>query len=125
MEEVPSRLPSPHPYSEAFRRSFNPAADLRFYAGVDLHARARFLAVRDRDGPARCGRYLPAAPQPFLHALAPFRDGLVVGCECLHGWYGLAATCREQKIAFVLGHAGGMKAVHGAQTTCDRPDAEA
>jgi hypothetical protein len=31
-------------------RSFQPPADTRFYAGVDLHARALFLVVLDRDG---------------------------------------------------------------------------
>jgi transposase len=125
MEEAPSRLPSLHLYSEAFLRYFNPAADVRFYGGVDLHARSLFLAVLDRDGQARFGRNLPAAPEPFLRAITPFRDGLVVGCACMHCWYGLADTCRDQKIAFVLGHAWGMKAVHGSKTKCDRHDAEA
>jgi hypothetical protein len=39
--------------------------------------------------------------------------------------YWLADTCREQRIAFVLGHAYSMKAVHGYKTKCDRKDAEA
>ena len=33
MEEAPSRLPSHHPYPEAFLRFFTPPADARFYAG--------------------------------------------------------------------------------------------
>src|SRR5262249_52845641 len=78
-----------------------------------------------RDGQARFGRNLPAAPQPFLRAVEPFRDGLVVGCECVHCWYWLADTCREQEIPFVLGHAWAMAAVHGRKTKCDRHDAEA
>jgi transposase len=106
-------------------RYFNPAADVRFYAGVDLHARSLFLAILDRDGQPRFGRNLPAAPQPFLRAVAPFRDGLVVGCECMHCWYWLADTCRDHALPFLLGHAWGMKAVHGAKTKCDRHDAEA
>jgi transposase len=106
-------------------RYFTPAPDTRFYAGVDLHARALFRAVLDRDGQARFGRNLPAAPEPFLRAVQPFRDGLVVGCECMHCWYWLADTCREQEIDFVLGHAWGMKAIHGSKTKCDRHDAEA
>jgi transposase len=106
-------------------RFFTPPADTRFYAGVDLHARSLFLAVLDRDGLARFGRSLPAAPQPFLRAVQPFRAGLVVGCECMHCWYWLADTCRDHAIAFVLGHAWGMKAVHGSKTKCDRHDAEA
>jgi transposase len=125
MEEAPSRLPSHHPDPEAFLRCFQPAPDTRFYAGVDLHARSLFLAVLDHDGQARLGRNLPARPEPFLRALAPFREGLVVGCECVHCWYWLADTCRDQGIAFVLGHAWAMVAVHGRKTKCDCHDAEA
>jgi transposase len=106
-------------------RCFQPPADARFYAGVDLHARSLFLAVLDRDGQPRLARNLAAAPEPFLKAVLPFRDGLVVGCECMHCWYWLADTCRDQGITFALGHAWAMKAVHGSKTKCDRHDAEA
>jgi transposase len=106
-------------------RCFQPPANTRFYAGVDLHARALFLVLLDHDGQERFARNLPAAPAPFLKAVAPFRDGLVVGCECMHCWYWLADTCRQENIAFVLGHAWAMKAVHGCKTKCDRKDAQA
>jgi transposase len=106
-------------------RTFQPPAGTRFYAGVDLHARALFLVVLDTDGQVCFARNLPAAPQPFLRAVAPFRDGLLVACECMHCWYWLADTCRDENIAFVLGHAWSMKAVHGCKTKCDRKDAEA
>src|SRR5437667_108072 len=60
MEGAPSRLPSHHPQPEAFTmRSFQPPADTRFYAGVDLHARSLYLVVRDRDGKASFRRNLP------------------------------------------------------------------
>jgi transposase len=108
---------------EAFMRCFQPPADTRFYAGVDLHARSLFLSILDRDGQACLARNLPAAPEPFLRAVQPFREGLVVGCECMHCWYWLADTCRENAIAFALGHAWAMKAVHGQKTKCDRHDA--
>jgi hypothetical protein len=45
MEGAPSRLPS-HPEPEAFMRYFQPPADSRFYAGVDLHARSLFLCAQ-------------------------------------------------------------------------------
>jgi hypothetical protein len=96
-------------------RSFTPPADTRFYAGVDLHARALFLVILDRDGHTRFARNLPAAPEPFLRAVAPFRDGLLVACEYMHCWYWLADTCRAENIAFVLGHAWAMKAVHDSR----------
>jgi transposase len=125
MEEAPSRLPLHHPDPEAFLRSFQPPADTRFYAGVDLHARSLFLCILDRDGQDRFARNLPAAPEPFLKAVQPFRAGLVVGCACLHGWYGLADTCREASNTFALGHTWARKAVHGSKTKCDRHDAQA
>ncbi len=106
-------------------RYFQPPADTRFYAGVDLHARSLFLSILDRDGQLRFGRNLPAAPEPFLRATLPFREGLVVGCECMHCWYWLADTCRDATIPFALGHAWALKAVHGSKTKCDRHDAEA
>ena len=106
-------------------RCFQPPADIRFYAGVDLHARSLFLVVLDRDGQARLSRNLPAAPEPFLKAVQPFRDAIVVGCECMHCWYWLADACRDHDLPFALGHAWAMKAVHGSKTKCDRHDAEA
>jgi transposase len=106
-------------------RTFAPPATTRFYAGVDLHARALFLVVLDHDGKIVFARNLPANPDAFLRAVAPFRAGLLVACECMHCWYWLADTCRDAKINFVLGHAWAMKAVHGCKTKCDRKDAEA
>jgi transposase len=106
-------------------RSFQPPAGTRFYAGVDLHARASFVVILDHDGHTRFARNLPANPDAFLSAIAPFRDGLLVACECMHCWYWLADTCRDHTIPFVLGHAWAMKAVHGSKTKCDRKDAEA
>jgi transposase len=40
-------------------------------------------------------------------------------------WYGLADTCRDANIPFVLGHAWALKAVHGSKTKGDRQDADA
>src|SRR5262245_34330392 len=124
MELAPSGLPS-HLQPEAFTmRSFQPPADTRFYAGVDLHAKSLFLVVLDHEGQTRLARNLPAQPEPFLGAVQPFRAGLLVACVCVHPWYWLADTCRDHAIAFVLGHAWAMKAVHGCKTKCDRKDAE-
>jgi transposase len=111
---------------EAFTmRAFTPPPGARFYAGVDLHARPWFLVILDGDGQVRFARNLPANPDAFLRAVAPFLDGLLVACECMPCWNWLADACREQHIAFVLGHAHSMKAVHGYKTKVDRKDAEA
>src|SRR4051812_25572735 len=95
------------------------------YVGVDLHARTLFVCVLDAAGTVRLSKNLPAKPEPFLHAVGPYRPDLLVGCECVHTWYWLADTCRAEGIPFALGHAWGMRAVHGSKTKSDRKDAEA
>jgi transposase len=47
-----------------------------------------------------------------------------VSCECLFAWYWLADLCREKGIAFVLGHALYMKAIHGGKAKTDKIDSE-
>ena len=44
------------------------------YCGVDLHARTMYLHVLDAQGQTRFEKNLPARPDAFLDALAPFRD---------------------------------------------------
>src|SRR5262249_48687106 len=72
----------------------------RFYAGGDLHARSLFLHILDDQGQTRFEKNLPACPDAFLDAIAPFRDGLVVGVECMFAWYWLADLCEGQGIPF-------------------------
>jgi transposase len=95
----------------------------RFYCGGDLHARSLFLHILDGQGQTRFEKDLPACPEAFLEAIGPFRDGLVVGVECMFAWYWLADLCEEQGIPFVLGHALYMKAIHGGKSKNDRIDA--
>jgi transposase len=95
----------------------------RFYAGGDLHARTLYLHVLDADGRTRFDQNLPANPDAFLTAVAPFRDDLVVGVECMFAWYWLADLCAAEGIPFVLGHALYMKAIHGGKTKNDKIDA--
>jgi hypothetical protein len=95
----------------------------RFYCGVDLHARTLSLHVLDAQGKTLLAQTLVASPDAFLHAVAPFRDGLVVACECLFAWYWLADLCTAEGIPFVLGHALYLKAIHGGQAKTDPIDA--
>jgi hypothetical protein len=97
-------------------RSFTPPAKTRFYAGVDLHARALFLVVLDHDSHTRFARILSADSELYLRADATFRDGLVVAVECMHYWYCFADTSRDANLSFVLGHAWAVRAVHGQKT---------
>ena len=93
-----------------------------FTCGVDLHARTMFLCMLDRDGHVVLHRNLPCRRDVFLSALSPFRGDLVVACECLFAWYWLADLCAEEGIEFVLGHALGMRAIHGLKTKNDKLD---
>lgn len=94
----------------------------RFYCGVDLHARTMYICVLDAAGEVRLHRRLPSRPDAFLQAISPFREDLVVGVECLFCWYWLADLCAQESIAFVLGHALYMKAIHGGKSKSDRID---
>ena len=94
-----------------------------FYAGVDLHARTMYTHILDDHGRTVFERDLPACPDAFLGAVGPFRQGLVVGCECMFAWYWLADLCEDQSIPFVLGHALYMKMIHGGKAKNDKIDA--
>ena len=36
--------------------------------------------------------------EAFLDAVKPFRQGLVVGCECMFAWYWLADLCEDHEV---------------------------
>jgi transposase len=95
-----------------------------FYCGIDLHARSMYVCVLSQDGEILLHRNMKAAPEPFLQTIAPYREGLVVAVECIFTWYWLADLCAEQGIAFVLGHALSMTALHGGKAKNDRIDSQ-
>jgi transposase len=96
----------------------------QYYCGVDLHARSLYLCILDQGGEVRLHRRVRATPEAFLTAVAAYRDDLVVAVECMFTWYWLADLCRAEGIAFVLGHALYMKAIHGGKAKNDRIDAK-
>ena len=96
----------------------------RFYAGIDLHARTLHLCVLDAAGTVVGDRNLLCHFETLLQALAPFRDDLVIGVECMFGWYWLADRCAAQHLPFVGGHALYMKLSHRAKAKNDRLDAD-
>jgi transposase len=81
-----------------------------------------FVHICDAAGKELFAKDLAAAPATFLDAIKPYRQGLVVGCECMFAWYWLADLCERQAIPFVLGHALAMKAIHGGKNKNDRLD---
>jgi transposase len=96
----------------------------QFYGGIDLHARTMYLCILNQDGEIVLHRNMKAAQEPFLKAVAPYRDGLVVAVECIFTWYWLADLCAQEGIPFVLGHALYMKAIHGGKAKNDKIDAQ-
>jgi transposase len=96
----------------------------KFYCGIDLHARSMYVCVLSQDGDPLLHRNMKAAPESFLKAVAPYRDGLVVAVECIFTWYWLADLCAQEGIPFVLGHALYMKAIHGGKAKNDKIDSQ-
>src|SRR5262249_35054875 len=94
-----------------------------FYAGVDLHARTLHVCLLDARGKIVLDINIAATPEAFLRAVAPYRDDLVVGCECMFAWYWLADLCQKEKILFVVGHPPSSKLIHGAKAKNDNIDA--
>jgi transposase len=67
---------------------------------------------------------MKAAPEPFLKAIAPYREDVVVCVEGIFTWDWLADLCAREGIPFVLGHARSMKAIHGGKAKNDKIDAD-
>jgi transposase len=95
----------------------------KHYCGIDLHAKNMYVCIMSQEGKVLLHRNLKTDPELFLSTIAPFRDDLVVGVECMFTWYWLADLCDQEKIHFVLGHALYMKAIHGGKAKNDRIDA--
>lgn len=96
----------------------------QFYCGIDLHARTMYLCILSQAGEILVHRNMPAGPEPFLKAIAPYRTDLVVCVECIFTWYWLADLCAREGIPFVLGHALYMKAIHGGKAKNDKIDSQ-
>ena len=58
----------------------------KHYCGIELHARAMYVCIRDQQGTKRVHKNLPTTPEAFLRLIAPYREALVVGVECMFTW---------------------------------------
>jgi transposase len=94
----------------------------RHYCGIDLHARNMYICILDQTGKTLVHKKIDCDRDELLRTLRPYRKDLVVAVECLFCWYWIADLCTEEGIAFVLGHALGMKAIHGGKVKNDRRD---
>jgi transposase len=95
----------------------------KHYCGIDLHAKAMYVCILDQSGTKLVHKNLPTTPEAFLRLIAPYREDVVVGVECMFTWYWVADLCSKEGIPFVLGHALYMKAIHGGKAKNDKVDA--
>lgn len=96
----------------------------QYYCGIDLHSTTMYLCIVDKEGKIVLHRNIKTNPEEFLNAVKPFREDLVVAVECMFCWYWLSDLCSREGIAFVLGHALYMKAIHGGKAKNDKIDSE-
>jgi transposase len=96
----------------------------QFYCGIALHARTLSLCILNQAGAILVHRNMPAGPEPFLKAVAPYRADLVVCVACIFTWYWLADLGAREDIPFVLGHALSLKALPGGKAKNDKSDAQ-
>jgi transposase len=94
----------------------------RHYCGIDLHVKTMYVCILDALGQVLVHRNVKSNPEALLETVAPYRDDLVVAAECMFTWYWVADVCAAQGIAFVLGHALAMKAIHGGKAKNDKLD---
>jgi len=107
---------------EAFMRFYK--NQHTYYCGIDLHSTTMYVCVIDQAGSVLVHRNIPTEPGRLLSILAPYREDVVVGVECMFCWYWLSDLCVDEGIPFVLGHALYMKAIHGGKAKNDKIDSE-
>ena len=77
----------------------------RFHCGIELHAHTMAVCVLDATGEIVLERNLATTPEAFLGAIAPYREGLVVACECLFTWSAEQMLSARREPRYVLGAA--------------------
>ena len=56
------------------------------YCGIDLPAKAMYVCILDQAGTILVHRNLPTTPAAFLRIIAPYREDLGGGGECIFTW---------------------------------------
>jgi len=95
----------------------------QFYCGIDLHATKMYVCIVDAQGETVVHKNIKANREAFDKLFTPFiNEDIVVAVESTFNWYWLADHCQDKGLAFVLGHALAMKAIHGGKTKNDKQD---
>jgi transposase len=81
-----------------------------------------YVCIIDTRDKVKVHQNIKTDPELVFELIFPYLDDIVVGVECVFCWYWLADLCAQHHIAFVLGHALYMKAIHGGKTKNDRID---
>ena len=71
-------------------------AQHQFYCGIDLHARTMYVCILNHAGEIVVHRNMPTSPDALLKTIAPYREQLVIGVECIFTWYWLADLCARR-----------------------------
>jgi hypothetical protein len=87
------------------------------YGGIAWPARSLDVGLLRPDGASLVHRTMPAAPAPLRKALAPDRAGRVVAVACLLPWSWLADLGAPAGLAWGLGQARSLHALHGGTAT--------
>jgi len=69
-------------------RYYQPQKQYQYFCGVDLHTKTMYLCVQDEAGRIQLHKNIRAQPGAFLEAVKPYRDSVVVACECVFCWFG-------------------------------------
>jgi hypothetical protein len=80
MGAVPKFTPKEETWMNFYTRQHNQ------YCGIDLQAKAMDVCIRDQNGTKLVHKNLPTTSEAFLRVIAPYREELVVGVECMFTW---------------------------------------
>jgi transposase len=58
----------------------------KHYCGIDLHAKAMYVCILDQSGTILVHKNLPTTPEAVLRIIAPYREDVVGGVECIVTW---------------------------------------
>jgi transposase len=95
----------------------------KYYCGIDLHTKSLRCCVVNNKNEELINKKLECDTAAFKRFISGYKKDVIVGVECIFSWYWIADFCAEIGVAFVLGHALYMKAIHGGKAKNDKIDA--